>query len=120
MPDKAPSEEAQTEETLHPIESHPLIEIFGDNAETRVIAALLNHHPRPLNPASIANAADFDVSTWHRHKESLLEGIVEKQGHAGNSPLYGLPEDERTEKLEELRAFQGAHSRNEQELALYG
>lgn len=102
----------------HPIETHPLVEIFGDSAQVRVLAALLNHHPKPLNGASVAEAADIDASTFHRHKEAILAGLVEQQGKAGNSPLYGLPDDERTEALADLRAFQGAARRDEAELAL--
>lgn len=103
---------AETPEEV--VQGDPLIVLFGDSSKTRMVMALLDSHPRPLNPSDIVeNAALGSRQTWYDNKDDLLAtGLIEETGTAGNSPLYGLVEDdERIEWLEKLRDFTGSELR---------
>lgn len=93
------------------LSSSPLHVLLGDHAKTRIVRALLASHPRPLNPASITESAGLGSRTsWYDHRDDLLaSGLVVEQGNAGNSPLYGLAEDdERVGALRVLNDLTGA------------
>lgn len=93
------------------IQGDPLIVLFGDHAKARMVMALLDAHPRPLNPSDIVeNAGLGSRQTWYDYRDDLeATGLVRETGTAGNSPLYGLDEeDDRVEWLEKLRNFTGS------------
>lgn len=97
------------------LESSSLHVLLGDHAKTRILRALLASHPRPLNPASIVESAGLGSRTsWYDHREDLLAtGLVVEEGNAGNSPLYGLAEDdERVRALRALNDLTGARLRD--------
>ena len=92
----------------------PLHVLLGDHAKTRILRALLASHPRPLNPVSIVESAGLGSRTsWYDHRDDLLAtGLVVEEGNAGNSPLYGLAEDdERVRALRALNDLTGARLR---------
>ena len=98
-----------TEERL---ERNPLLMSIGDCSTSRVVLALLNHHPYPLTPSGIAEAAGIDRSTWYDVRDPLLEvGMVVERGEQGNSPLYGLADDDRADALETIAALSGVELR---------
>lgn len=84
----------------------PLIQLFGDNARSRIVAVLVDAE-QPLNPTAITHRAAISRETFYRHRDELEDtGLLVKVGHAGNSPLFAVPDaddDLRTEWLEELR-----------------
>lgn len=93
-----------------------LIALVGDHAKARIINALLDSYGA-LNPASIADKANIDPSTWYDHVDDLTEtGLIEKAGNAGNSPLYQIdPSDPRADALSKVRDLTAAeiHDRDE-------
>lgn len=96
------------------LSTSPLHVLLGDHAKTRILRALLASHPRPLNPASIVESAGLGSRTsWYNHRDDLLAtGLVVEEGNAGNSPLYGLAEeDERVRALRALNDRTGARLR---------
>jgi DNA-binding transcriptional ArsR family regulator len=94
------------------LERNPLLMSIGDCSASRVVLALLNHHPYPLTPSGIAEAAGIDRSTWYDVRDPLLEvGMVVERGEQGNSPLYGLADDDRADALETIAAIGGAELR---------
>lgn len=95
------------------VQDDPLVVLFGDHAKARMLMALLDAHPRTLNPADIVdNAGLGSRQTWYNNKDDLLEtGLVGETGSAGNSPLYGLVDDDRVEWLENLRSATAAELR---------
>lgn len=98
------------------LSTSPLHVLLGDHAKTRILRALLASHPRPLNPASIVESAGLGSRTsWYDHRDDLLStGLVVEDGNAGNSPLYGLAEnDERVRALRTLHDLTGAVLREE-------
>jgi len=98
------------------IENEPLVSLFGDHARTRILMALLDAYPKPMNPTAIVEKANISRQSWYRHHEGLLDaGIMEKVGNAGNSPLYALVDDDddaRVEWLQKLRDWTGAYQRS--------
>jgi hypothetical protein len=94
------------------LERNPLLMSVGDCSTSRVVLALLNHHPYPLTPTQIADAAGIDRTTWYDVREPLLEvGMVVERGDRGNSPLFGLADDDRADALETITAIGGAELR---------
>lgn len=97
------------------IEQDPLIKMFGDHARARILMALLDAYPQPMNPTAIVEQAKVSRQTWYRHKDDLLEtGIIQEAAKAGNSPLYSLAdpdEDPRIEWLQKLRDWTATHQR---------
>ena len=87
--------------------------LFGDHPKAMILNALLSADPKPLNPASIAESAGISRQAWYDHREDLLAtGLVEDQGQAGNSTLYGLPQgDERAKALRTVLELTGAELR---------
>lgn len=87
------------------IRDSPLVVMFGTHARARIVMALLDAHPQPLEPASIVENAGLSRPSWYDNREELLaSGLVEQVGQAGNSPLYGLnTEGGRVEALKRLR-----------------
>ena len=93
------------------LSSSPLHVLLGDHAKTRFLRALLASHPRPLNPTSMVEAAGLESrSSWYDHRDDLLAtGLVVEVGRAGNSPLYGLADDdERVRALRVVNDLTGA------------
>ncbi len=75
------------------IEQDPLVQLFGDGAQVKVLAVLLNAID-PLNPSTIQERADIHHDTWYRVRDDLLEtGLVEEVGSVGNSPIYAVPDE---------------------------
>lgn len=108
-----PTVETDYEEVLA---ASPLHVLLGDHAKTQILRALLASHPRPLNPASIVQSAGLGSRTsWYDHRDDLLStGLVVEEGNAGNSPLYGLAEDdERVPALRSLNDLTGAALRDD-------
>lgn len=97
------------------VENDPLVLLFGDHAKARMLMALLDAHPRPLNPSDIVeNAALGSRQSWYNHKDDLLAtGLVVETGSAGNSPLFGLAEDERVQWLTSIRSATARSLREE-------
>lgn len=108
-----PSEGIDNVEDL--IEHDPLIMLFGDHPRARIIMALLNAYPQPMNPSSIVDQANVSRQSWYRHQETLLKtGLVEEVAKAGNSPLYALvdiDDDLRVEWLQKLRDWTATYRR---------
>jgi hypothetical protein len=98
------------------IKTDPLVRLFGDHAQARFLAVLVSAAPRSLNPSTLADSAGLSRTAWYDAREELLEsGLVEQDGHAGNSPLYRIvsPEtDRRAEWLAKLRDWGGAFYRD--------
>lgn len=98
------------------IEQDPLIMLFGDHARARILMALLDAYPQPMNPTAIVEQAQVSRQSWYRHKDQLLQtGMVKEAAKAGNSPLYSLadPDDDpRVEWLQKLRDWTGAFRRD--------
>lgn len=86
------------------VQDDALTTLLGDHAKTRMLMALLDAHPRALNPTSIVeNGSLGSRQTWYNHEEDLLAtGLVVEDEPVGNSPTYALA-DEAAELLEELR-----------------
>lgn len=100
------------------VERSPLVQIFGDHAKARMIDVLLATHPQPLNPTEIVDRAGLGSrQSFYDYRDDLLEsGFVEQRGAAGNSPLYGLPEDdERVALLQEFYDRSAAYLREKNE-----
>jgi hypothetical protein len=106
------SEQIYAGTTEERLERNPLLMSVGDCSTSRVLLALLNHHPYPLSPSQIADAAGIDRTTWYDVRDPLLEvGMVVERGERGKSPLFGLADDDRAEALETIAAIGGAELR---------
>lgn len=71
-----------------------LQQLFGDTPRVRILWALSRPGRQPLNASQIAETAGIDNSTFHRHKEALLEtGLVTVADTPGGHDEYRLAED---------------------------
>jgi hypothetical protein len=97
------------------IERDPLIMLFGDHPRARIVMALLDAYPQPMNPSSIVEKARISRQSWYRHRDQLVKtGLIKEVGQAGNSPLYALvnrDEDRRVEWLQKLRDWTAVYQR---------
>lgn len=97
------------------IENDPLVMLFGDHPRTRILMAMLDAYPQPMNPSSIVDRANVSRQSWYRHQETLLEtGLIRQVAKAGNSPLYALvdrEDDIRIEWLQKLRDWTAVYTR---------
>jgi len=89
------------------VERDPLVRIFGDTAQARILRALLDAHPHGLNPSDIANASgDMARSTVYRNIDELVEaGVVAVVQETAQSKRYGLVGDDVPEALEVVRSW---------------
>jgi hypothetical protein len=110
-----PTETEPVETATEYIRTDPLVRLFGDHARARFLAVFVSAAPRSLNPSTLADSAGLSRTAWYDAREELLaSGLVEQDGHAGNSPLYRLvdPEtDRRAEWLAKLQDWGGAFYR---------
>lgn len=97
---------------------HALVRALGDTPRIRILAAFLDAD-QPMNPATIAEQAAIERTTWYNHSDELLDtGLIVQDGKAGNSPLYRLADpdrddvlaegDRRAEWLDKIADFTGA------------
>lgn len=97
------------------LQQRPLLKLFDDGPRVRILSVLLDAE-QPPNPTRIVERAEIGERSWYNHKDPLLEtGLVVEAGHAGNSPLYAIPDrgdDVRVEWLEKLRDWTGAYIRD--------
>lgn len=94
-------------------QNNPLVRLFGDHSKARILSVLLSAD-EPLNPSRITECASMSHGSWYNVKDELLEsGLVIQTGHAGNSPLYAVPDDDpRVDALRLVEDLTGAAFRD--------
>lgn len=83
---QAQDDEVDQEDLL---ESEPIVRLFSNPSNVRIMVVLVDAAGGPLSPGDIADQANIDRSVWYRNKDELIElGMVEPAGKVGNSETY--------------------------------
>lgn len=78
----------------------PLMWIFGNNSQVRIIAALLSEADRDLNISDIARVAGISRSAVYDNIEPLEDhGIVTQTRNMGDSTMYQINTDSKVVPL---------------------
>lgn len=101
----------------------PLLWIFGNNSQVRIIAALLSEADRDLNISDIARVAGISRSAVYDNIERLEDhGIVIQTRTMGDSTMYEINTDSKVvtliAKIEDhlLEQYYNESSENKEEL----
>lgn len=96
------------------VQSHPIVQLFGDHAKTRFLAVLIRADGTPLTVSDLCDKANVDRSTWYEHKDDLMEtGVVENISEKSYQQLRLVPreQDARSYWLDLLNSWTGAFLR---------
>lgn len=93
------------------IEANAFLELVGNSSRAKILAVLAGSQT-PVNPSSIAEAADISRDTFYRHFDTFEEyGVIEQVGEAGNAPLYAMTDTDLARALEMVADHAGERKR---------
>lgn len=73
----------------------PLVELFGDSARARIVAAAVGNRERDLSPSELARQAGVARPTVYDHLEDLQEiGAIKKARETSQSSRYTLADND--------------------------
>ncbi|ERJ05118.1 hypothetical protein HLRTI_002917 [Halorhabdus tiamatea SARL4B] len=76
------------------IDSEPIVRLFDNPSNVRILVVLADAAGAALPPGDIAEQANIDRSAWYRNKDELLElGVIEEAGEVGNTQTYRFATD---------------------------
>lgn len=110
-PETEPDVEITAESVDDIIVANAFLELVGNSSRAKILAVLADNHT-PVNPKSIAEAADISRDTFYRQFDTFKEyGVVEQVGEAANAPLYSMTDTDLARSLEMVADHAGEHKR---------
>ncbi|MFD1588522.1 winged helix-turn-helix domain-containing protein [Halorientalis brevis] len=90
---------SEVESTEAYADDTPLVELFGENARTRILAAIVGNRKRELSVSELAREAGVARKTVYDHIDELVEidAVEAREGGQGNR--YTLADTELGELL---------------------
>ncbi|WP_435364253.1 winged helix-turn-helix domain-containing protein [Haloarchaeobius sp. DYHT-AS-18] len=80
----------------------PLTQALAYPARVAILGILVERHDERLGASEVATEADLSPSTFHEHRDALIDlGLMEKHDGEGY-PSYSLADTEQTAILREL------------------
>lgn len=109
QPDPDTGIEAESVDDI--IAANAFLELVGNSSRAKIIAVLAGTQT-PVNPMSIAEAANISRDTFYRHFDTFEEyGVVEKVGEAGSAPLYEMTNTDLAQSIEMVADHAGERKR---------
>ena len=114
------SASAATDGRVDLVEDDVLLQLLTPESKVRILLALSRVRGEKLNPTAICERANIGANAWYDNRDDLLDlGVVQRAGHAGNSPLYRVDlGDPIVERLVEIRSV--AADRRNRARGVYG
>lgn len=90
-----PRTSASTDDRVDLVEDDALLQLLTPETKVRILLALSRVRGEKLNPTAICERANIGTNAWYDNRDDLLDlGVVQRAGHAGNSPLYRVDMDD--------------------------
>lgn len=97
---------SQTESTEAYADDTPLVELFGDSARARIVAAIVGNRQHDLNPSDLAREAGVARPTVYDHLDDLQTiGAIEVSRETAQGKRYTLGSGELGELLHQVEGI---------------
>lgn len=90
---------SETETTEAYADDTPLVELFGESARTRILAAIVGNRKRELSVSELAREAGVARKTVYEHIEELVEIDAVEARESGQGSRYTLADTDLGELL---------------------